>query len=57
MEDIGFEKFPEGYNKGEWIVYDFDDVVIHTFIPTTRSKYNIDRLWQAKKIDNNLLLK
>lgn len=54
MEDINLEKYPEGYNKGEWIVYDFDSIVIHSFVPTTRAKYNMDRLWQSKKIDENL---
>ena len=54
MQDAEFEKYPEGFNKGEWIVYDFDSVVIHSFIPATRSKYNMDRLWQSKKIDTSL---
>ena len=55
MEDVGLEKYPEGYNKGEWIVYDFDNIVIHSFLPATRARYNMDRLWQSKKIDLNLL--
>lgn len=55
MEDIGMDKYPEGYNKGEWIVYDFDNIVIHSFLPAVRAKYNMDRLWQSKKIDENLL--
>ena len=55
MEELKLEKYPEGYNKGEWIVYDFDNIVIHSFLPTTRAKYNMDRLWQSKKIDENLL--
>ena len=55
MEDIGLEKYPEGYNKGEWIVYDFDNIVIHSFVPTTRAKYNMDRLWLSKKIDDKIL--
>ena len=54
MEDVKLEKYPEGYNKGEWIVFDFDNVVIHSFVPSTRAKYNMDRLWQSKKIDDNL---
>lgn len=54
MQDAELEKYPEGFYKGEWIVYDFGSVVIHSFIPTTRSKYNMDRLWQSKKIDASL---
>lgn len=55
MEDVGLERYPEGYNKGEWIVYDFDNVVIHSFLPVTRTKYNMDRLWQSKKVKEDLL--
>lgn len=55
MEDIGLEKYPEGFYKGEWIVFDFDSLVIHSFLPTSRAKYNIDRLWQSKIVDDKLL--
>ena len=26
MKDFSFDSVPEGYNKGEWIVFDFDDI-------------------------------
>ena len=41
----------EGYNKGEWILFDFDDVIVHSFIPSAREKYNLDKLWQNKKVN------
>ncbi len=50
MKDFGLEKYPEGYNRGEWIIYDLGELVIHSFIPQSREKYNLDRLWQSKKI-------
>jgi ribosome-associated protein len=50
MEDIGLEKQPEGFNRGEWIVFDFGGLVLHLLIPQSREKYNIDKLWQSKKI-------
>lgn len=50
MQDFAIEKNPEGYNKGEWIVFDFREVVLHCFIPQAREKYNLDKLWHAKKI-------
>ncbi len=50
MQDFNMQDFPEGYNKGEWIVFDLDKVVIHAFIPQLREKYNLDKLWQSKKI-------
>ena len=51
MEDIGLEKYPEGFNKGEWIVFDFGGLVVHLLIPQAREKYNIDKLWQSKKMN------
>ena len=51
MEEMGLEINPEGYNKGEWIVFDFGQVVVHLLIPQAREKYNIDKLWQSKKIN------
>ncbi len=50
MQDFGIEKYPEGFNKGEWIVFDFDKIVIHSFVVQTREKYNLDKLWQSKKV-------
>ena len=51
MGDIGLENFPEGYNKGEWIVFDFGSLIVHLLIPQAREKYNIDKLWQSKKMN------
>ena len=51
MEDIGLESYPEGFNKGEWIVFDFGALVVHLLIPQAREKYNIDKLWQSKKMN------
>ncbi len=51
MQQFKIEVFPEGYNKGEWIVFDLDKVVVHSFILPMREKYNLDKLWQNKKVD------
>lgn len=51
MEDMGLENNPEGFNKGEWIVFDFGQLVLHLLVPNAREKYSIDKLWQSKKID------
>lgn len=40
----------EGYNKGEWIVFDFDNIAVHIFLPKIREKYNLDKLYKPKKI-------
>lgn len=51
MEDIGLENYPEGFNRGEWIVFDFGQLVVHLLVPQAREKYNIDKLWQTKKMN------
>ena len=50
MQDFEMEKYPEGYHKGEWIIFDFDQCVVHLFTGATRDKYNLDKLWQSKKM-------
>ena len=35
----------EGYDEATWILLDFGTLVIHIFIPDTRSFYNLERLW------------
>ncbi len=51
MKKLGIEEFPEGYNKGEWIIFSFNGILLHTFIPVKREKYNLDKLYQSQKID------
>ena len=35
----------EGYEEGSWILLDYVDLVVHIFLPTTRSYYNLEMLW------------
>ncbi len=35
----------EGYSKGEWIIVDLGDIVVHVFQHTVRGFYNLDKLW------------
>lgn len=51
--ELGLEDMPEGYNKGEWIIFDLGQILIHSFIPTMREKYNLDKLWKNKKMNLN----
>lgn len=53
MKEFGLTEFPEGYHKGEWIIFVLDDVVLHTFIPLKREKYNLDKLYQNAKVPLN----
>ena len=51
MQIVGTDEFPEGYNRGEWIVFSHDGVVVHTFLPQKREKYNLDKLYQSLKVN------
>jgi ribosome-associated protein len=35
----------EGGTAGQWILMDYDDVIIHLFLETVRSFYDLERLW------------
>jgi ribosome-associated protein len=35
----------EGYDRGDWILIDFSDLVVHIFTREKRDFYNLERLW------------
>lgn len=35
----------EGYERGEWVLLDYFDFVVHVFSPSARSFYGLERLW------------
>ena len=42
----------EGYPKGEWILMDYVDFVVHIFTPQSRAYYDLERLWgDARRLD------
>jgi ribosome-associated protein len=42
----------EGYERGQWILIDYFDFIVHIFSPATREYYGLERLWgDAKKIE------
>ena len=41
----------EGYPRGDWILMDYVDFVVHVFTPQSRSYYDLERLWgDAKRL-------
>jgi ribosome-associated protein len=42
----------EGYERGEWILVDYGDFIVHVFSETARSYYDLERLWRnAKRVE------
>lgn len=35
----------DGLSKGEWVIVDYGDIIIHIFLKEIRSKYNIEKMW------------
>jgi ribosome-associated protein len=35
----------EGLSRGDWILMDYLDVVVHVFTPATREYYRLEQLW------------
>ncbi len=39
----------EGYRQGQWVLLDFNDVLVHIFLDEFRQFYNIEGLWSEGK--------
>ncbi len=35
----------EGEDAGRWILLDYDDVILHVFLESVRTFYDLERLW------------
>lgn len=48
----------EGYGSSNWILMDYEDIIVHIFLEETREFYGLERLWtDAKQLDLSDILK
>lgn len=40
----------DGQKNAEWVAMDYSDVLVHIFLPETRSFYNLEHLWADAKL-------
>ena len=52
-EFLGKEGYPlksvEGYQTANWVLMDFNDVIVHIFHSDDRSFYDLERIWRDGK--------
>ncbi len=47
----------EGFRGANWIVLDYDDIILHVFLQDAREEYQLERLWaDGEKVDISHLL-
>ncbi len=53
MSQAGIEpERKEGHNGSNWVILDYNDIVVHVFYKETRDYYQLERLWSdGEKID------
>ena len=39
----------DGIIKGDWVVIDYKDIIVHIFTKSTYQKYNFEKLWKDSK--------
>jgi len=48
----------EGIERGDWVVLDFGNIMVHLFIPVEREKYELEQLWHdAQLLDLHINVK
>lgn len=53
-KDMDYLGKMDGWHRGEWIVLDFDEVIVQLFALGHREKYNIDKLYKGREISVNM---
>lgn len=54
MEKEGFEKLDNSAGKSnEWLLLDYDEVIVHIFDIKARKFYDLERLWTERDLKSN----
>jgi ribosome-associated protein len=50
----GVQVRTEGLAKGDWVLLDCGDVIVHLFRPEVRDYYNLEKMWSAALPDDSV---
>ena len=50
LKKLGISSSIEGMARGEWVLLDFVDAMVHIFHPDTRVYYNLEELYNGSSI-------
>ena len=46
LSQEGLEPYStEGYDSKNWVLLDYSNVIVHVFVPNTRTYYDLEHLW------------
>ena len=48
LKALGMRVRIEGLPRGDWVLVDCGDVIIHLFKPEVREFYNLEKMWSAE---------
>lgn len=47
LKAAGYKTMSEGLEKGDWVLIDAFDVIVHIFRPEVRDFYNLEKMWTS----------
>lgn len=47
LKKAGLKSMSEGEEKGDWVLIDAFDVIVHIFRPEVREFYNLEKMWNS----------